>query len=84
MTIPGVDAIAAISIVAAVGDFTRVASPGQLVSYVGLNPKVRQSGSSAALDGRISKAGRSQVRVSKHNARMSFGLFRQMRTAVQG
>jgi transposase len=62
MTIPGVDALTAISIVAAVGDFTRFGSPGQLVSYMGLNPKVRQSGNSAAVHGRISKAGRSQVR----------------------
>src|SRR5215469_12026155 len=62
MTIPGVDAIAAISIFAAVGDFTRFADPGKLVAYVGLNPKVRQSGNSAPVHGRISKAGRAQVR----------------------
>jgi transposase len=62
MTIPGVDALTAISIVAAVGDFTRFGSPGKLVSYLGLNPKVRQSGKSPASHGRISKAGRSQVR----------------------
>jgi transposase len=31
---------------------------GKLVAYVGLNPKVRQSGNSAAVHGRISKAGR--------------------------
>jgi transposase len=62
MTIPGVDAIAAISIVAAVGDFTRFDDPDKLVAYVGLNPKVRQSGNSAPVHGRISKAGRAQVR----------------------
>lgn len=62
MTIPGVDMIAAISIVAAVGDFSRFADPGKLVAYVGLNPKVRQSGNSAPVHGRISKAGRGQVR----------------------
>ncbi len=61
MTIPGVDAIAGISIVAAVGDFTRFADPHRL-AYVGLNPKVRQSGNSAPVHGRISKAGRAQVR----------------------
>ena len=58
MTIPGVDAIAAISIVAAVGDFTRFTDADKLVAYVGLNPKVRQSGNSAPVHGRISKAGR--------------------------
>lgn len=62
MTIPGVDALTAISIVAAVGDFTRFGSPGKLVSYLGLNPKVRQSGKSPASHGHITKAGRSQVR----------------------
>jgi transposase len=62
MTIPGVDAIAAVSIVAAVGDFSRFTSPDKLVAYVGLNPKVRQSGNSAPVHGRISKAGRAQVR----------------------
>jgi transposase len=62
MTIPGVDAIVAISIVAAVGDFTRFSDPDKLVAYVGLNPKVRQSGNSAPVHGRISKAGRAQVR----------------------
>jgi transposase len=62
MTIPGVDAIAAIAIVAAVGDFTRFDDPDKLVAYVGLNPKVRQSGNSAPVHGRISKAGRAHVR----------------------
>ena len=62
MTIPGVDAIAAISIVAAVGDFTRFNDPNKLVAYVGLNPRVRQSGNSAPVHGRISKAGRAHVR----------------------
>jgi len=55
MTIPGVDAIAGISIVAAVGDFTRFDDPDKLVAYIGLNPKVRQSGNSAPVHGRISK-----------------------------
>ena len=58
MTIPGVDAIAGVSIVAAVGDFARFGDPDRLVAYVGLNPKVRQSGNSAPMHGRISKAGR--------------------------
>jgi transposase len=62
MTIPGIDAIVAISIVAAVGDFARFGSPDRLVSYMGLNPKVRQSGASPATHGRITKAGRAQAR----------------------
>jgi transposase len=47
MTIPGVDATVALSIVAAAGDFTRFRSPDRLVSYLGLNPRVRQSGGPA-------------------------------------
>ncbi|MBK9725727.1 MAG: IS110 family transposase [Actinomycetales bacterium] len=62
MTIPGIDAIAGISIVAAVGEFTRFPDPDKLVAYVGLNPKVRQSGNSAPVHGRIAKAGRAHVR----------------------
>src|SRR5262245_55626184 len=62
MTIPGVDAIAGISIVAAIGDFSRFNDPNKLVAYVGLNPKVRQSGNSAPVHGRISKDGRAHVR----------------------
>ena len=51
MTIPGVDATVALSIVAAVGDFSRFQSPQKLVSYLGLNPRVRQSGGHIAYHG---------------------------------
>src|SRR5215210_7456768 len=44
MTIPGVDVTVAMSITAAVGDFSRFASPNKLVRYLGLNPRVKQSG----------------------------------------
>jgi len=57
MTIPGVDATVALSIVAAIGDVTRFRTPERLVSYFGLNPRVRQSGNQAATHGRITKAG---------------------------
>lgn len=53
MTIPGVDATVALSIVAAVGDFTRFRTPDRLVAYFGLNPRVRQSGGQPASHGRI-------------------------------
>jgi transposase len=62
MTIPGVDATVALSIVAAVGDFRRFRRPEQLVSYLGLNPRVRQSGNQAASHGRITKHGRAHAR----------------------
>ena len=62
MTIPGVDATVALSIVAAVGDFQRFRRPEQLVSYLGLNPRVRQSGAQPATHGRITKQGRAHAR----------------------
>jgi transposase len=62
MTIPGVDATVALSIVAAVGDFSRFRSPEKLVSYLGLNPRVRQSGAQPASHGRITKQGRAHAR----------------------
>jgi len=62
ITIPGVDATVALSIVAAVGDFARFSSPDKLVSYLGLNPRVRQSGAHPATHGRITKQGRAQAR----------------------
>jgi transposase len=62
MTVPGIDVTVAISIVAAVGDFSRFDSPDRLVSYLGLNPRVRQSGNGPAVHGRITKAGPAQAR----------------------
>lgn len=62
MTIPGVDATVALSIVAAVGNFHRFSSPQRLVSYLGLNPRVRQSGGQPAQHGRITKQGRAHAR----------------------
>ena len=62
MTIPGVDVIVAVSIIAAVGDFSRFESPDRLVAYLGLHPKVRQSGNSPAIHSHITKTGRASTR----------------------
>jgi transposase len=62
MSIPGVDATVALSITAAVGDFTRFRTPEKLVCYFGLNPRVRQSGGQPASHGRITKAGPGHAR----------------------
>src|SRR4051794_23652755 len=62
MTITGVNLAVAAGIVAAIGDVSRFSSPQKLVSYFGLNPRVRQSGLGAAHHGRISKVGRSHAR----------------------
>ena len=62
ITITGVNLTVAAGIVAAIGDISRFNSPQKLVSYFGLNPRVRQSGLGAAHHGRISKIGRSHAR----------------------
>ncbi len=62
MSVPGIDVIVAIAVVAAVGDFSRFESPDRLVAYLGLNPRVRQSGNAPAVHGRITKAGPAQAR----------------------
>jgi transposase len=62
MTLPGVDMTVASGVVAAIGDIKRFADPQRLVSYLGLNPSVRQSGEGPAYHGRITKQGRGQAR----------------------
>jgi transposase len=55
--VPGVNVICAASFLAAIGDVRRFRSSRQLVAYLGLDPRVRQSGSEPARGGRISKRG---------------------------
>jgi transposase len=57
MTVPGVNVIVAATFMAAIGDVRRFASPRKLVGYLGLDPRVAQSGSAPATHGRISKQG---------------------------
>jgi len=45
-----------------IGDVRRFPAPGQLVAYLGLDPRVSQSGADVARHGRISKQGASVVR----------------------
>src|SRR5512147_2187950 len=62
LTIAGVNLTVAAGLVAAIGDVHRFASPQKLVSYIGLNARLRQSGLGLAQHGRISKHGRSHAR----------------------
>jgi len=59
---PHFNLIVAAGLGAAIGDVRRFPDPQKLVSYVGLNPRVRQSGLGLAQHGRISKRGRSHAR----------------------
>ncbi len=62
MSIPGVGAGVAVTLMAAIGDISRFDSPRALVAYLGLDPRVRQSGDEPARHGRISKRGNAQAR----------------------
>ena len=63
MTVPGIDFAVALALVAAIGDVHRFPSPQKLVSYLGLDPRVRQSGNQPAMTGlRITKIGRCHAR----------------------
>jgi transposase len=57
MTVPGVNLICAASFIAAVGDPYRFLTGRKLVAYLGLDPRVKQSGDEPARSGRISKRG---------------------------
>jgi len=62
MTIPGIDLPVAITLIATIGDIRRFRSPTKLVGYVGLDPRVRQSGGRPAVYGPISKQGQASAR----------------------
>jgi transposase len=62
MTVPGVNLICAASFIAAVGNPRRFMTSRKLVAYLGLDPKVKQSGEAPARSGRISKRGSPSAR----------------------
>jgi transposase len=62
LTLPGVNFVTAAALIAAVGDIRRFPTARQLVSYLGLDPRVSQSGAEPARHGRISKQGPGETR----------------------
>jgi transposase len=62
MTVPGVNLICAASFIAAVGNPYRFLTSRKLVAYLGLDPRVKQSGEGPARSGRISKRGSPSAR----------------------
>jgi transposase len=62
MTVPGVNLICAASFIAAVGNPYRFMTSKKLVAYLGLDPRVKQSGDEPARSGRISKRGSPSAR----------------------
>lgn len=62
LTIPGVNAVTACALVGAIGDISRFPTARHLVAYLGLDPRVSQSGNEPARHGRISKQGPGEAR----------------------
>jgi transposase len=62
LTLPGVNFVTAAAVVAAIGDIGRFPTARRLVSYLGLDPRVHQSGVEPARHGRISKQGPGETR----------------------
>lgn len=61
LTIPGVGLTTAAALVAVIGDVGRFPRPAKLTSYLGLDPRVRQSGQHS-FTGHISRAGQAHAR----------------------
>ena len=62
LTIPGIGLVTAAGLLAVIGDIRRFPRPAKLVSYLGLDPRVRQSGDRPAMRGHISRAGQAHAR----------------------
>jgi len=67
-SIPGIGDVAAASLVAFVGNIYRFDSPQKLVAYIGLDPRVYESGTSVKGKGYISKRGNKYLRHVLFNA----------------
>ncbi len=61
MTLPGVDMLVAMALLAALGDISRFRSPTEVASYLGLVPSTRQS-ANKCYHGPITKCGNVQAR----------------------
>jgi len=62
MTVTGVNVVCAATFMAAIGHANRFMTARKLVAYLGLDPKVRQSGHTPARSGRISQRGSASAR----------------------
>ncbi len=74
LRIPGVDVTTAVTLLAVIGDVRRFPSSRHLVGYLGLRPKVHQSGNGTAHHGRLSKQGSA---VARHVLDEQVRLFRE-------
>jgi transposase len=87
MTIPGVGMVTALAMVSVIGDVSRFPSARHLVGYLGLDPRVRQSGERPARTGRISRQGQAHARglliEAAHSAVKTPGPLRAFCTRIQ-
>ncbi len=67
-SIPGIGKVTAASLVAYIGDIRRFATPEKLVAYIGLDPRVHQSGTSIHGKGYLTKRGNRYLRYILFNA----------------
>lgn len=69
MTIPGIDVVTAATLVAAIGDIRRFPTSRHLVGYLGLHPRIRQSGNAPARHGRLDRRVMTLGRLVEEGAR---------------
>lgn len=62
LTIPGMGPAVTAGLVGLIGDIGRFPRPANLASYLGLDPRVRQTGGKPAFTGHISRAGQAHAR----------------------
>lgn len=82
MTLRGIDLLAAMTLVAEIGDFTRFARPRELMGFLGLVPSEYSSGSKRH-QGEITKTGNSHARRVLVEAAWNYRFPARMSTALQ-
>ena len=70
-SVPGVGPLTAIAIIAELGDLKRFTSARQLSSFVGLAPKLRESGTSLKCQAHLSRSGNPMVRRAMYMAALA-------------
>lgn len=70
-SIPGVGTASAVEVMANVGDFHRFQSSRHLVSFCGLSPSIKQSGTSIRSNGHITRMGGDRIRKTLYMCAMN-------------
>ena len=70
-TIPGVGKITAMTFATEIGDVSKFSSPKKLVGFIGIDSKLKQSGTSLNIHGHISKRGNKIIRKTLYVAALT-------------